>query len=98
MSGTKSGSLDCATFKNHEAVRKSAGHDIGVPFFFAPSFWACKKKVLADKWRNRKLRRIKILSIDWIPIQDRYDDGSLFDIHITATLVHPCTSFPSARE
>ena len=47
MSGTKTGSLDCATFKNHEAVRKSAGHDIGVPFFFVPSFWACKKKVLA---------------------------------------------------
>jgi len=30
-------------------VKVSAGHDIGVPFFFVPSFWARKKKVLAIK-------------------------------------------------
>ena len=33
ISGTKTGSLVCATLKNYEAVRVSAGHDIGVSFF-----------------------------------------------------------------
>jgi len=29
--------------------------------------------------------------VDWVSAQGRYDGASLFDIHITATLVHPCT-------
>jgi hypothetical protein len=33
ISGTKTGSLVCATLRNHEAVRVSAGHDIGGVFF-----------------------------------------------------------------
>jgi len=33
ISGTKTGSLVCATLKNHETARESAGHYIGGVFF-----------------------------------------------------------------
>ena len=46
MSGTRTGSLVCATLKNHEAVRVSVGHDIGGVFFsWALHFWTSKKEV-----------------------------------------------------
>ena len=50
MSGIKTGSLVCATLKNHEAVRVAPsfvwGHDIGGVFFsWALHFWTSKKEV-----------------------------------------------------
>jgi len=38
ISGTKTGYLVCTTFKIHETVRVSAGHDTGGKIFFVPSF------------------------------------------------------------
>ena len=53
MSGTKTGGLVSATLRNHEAVRVSEGHDIGVSFFLGYFiFGQAKKKYLAAKRRN----------------------------------------------
>jgi len=45
--GIKTGSLVSATLKNHEAVRESAGYDIGAIFFSYLFFRSYKEKVLA---------------------------------------------------
>ena len=44
MSGTRTGSLVCATLRNHEAVRVSAGHDIGGDFLFVPFLLFVQRK------------------------------------------------------
>ena len=54
ISATKTGSLVCATLKNHSTVREAEGHDIGVSFFLGTSFFGqAKKKCLAAKRRNQ---------------------------------------------
>jgi len=44
ISATKTGSLVCATLKNHESVRVSAGHDIVGQFSFGYFSLVCTKK------------------------------------------------------
>ena len=44
ISGAMTGSLVCATFKNHEAVREAEGHDIGAPSFLVTSCGVSNKK------------------------------------------------------
>ena len=45
MSVTKTGSLVCATLKNHEAVREPEGHDIGGDFLWGTFLSFVQRKV-----------------------------------------------------
>jgi len=53
MSGTRTGCLVCASFKNHEAVRVSQGfvwgHDIGGTLFLGYFLWGVQQEVTRHK-------------------------------------------------
>ncbi len=54
ISGTKTGSLVCATLKNHEAVRVSSGNDIGGTVFLGYFLWGEQQEVTRHRGETKK--------------------------------------------
>jgi hypothetical protein len=54
MSGTKTGSLESATLRNHEAVKESAGYDLRGVFFSWVLHFLDKQKRSASPFKGDK--------------------------------------------